>query len=177
MAKRLQQVNPHNRRAWRGVLELAEGLIGGDADRGGEVEGTQLVAAELREGEAIGEADLLVQPVGTAMSLVSEEQAVAFLEAGGPVGPLGVGGEEPEPAGNGAAFPEGFPGIMDPEVKVLPVIHPAASQVTVLKGKPEGPDEVKHGTGEGAEAAGIASVLWDFRLEKDDMQIGQGAYR
>jgi hypothetical protein len=91
------------------VMELPESLVGGDPDRGGQVERAQGLLIEAGQVNAVIVADFLMQPVGAAVALAAEEEGVPRLEAGLPVGPAGVGGEEPDAAGEISGLAESLP--------------------------------------------------------------------
>lgn len=153
-----------------GKLKLAECFVTGDGDGAGEVEGAERFRMEAGDGEAVWVTDCLMEPIGATMALVAEEEAIAREEGSVPEGAFGVGGKEPEPAGGGGVLLEGLKRRMDMELKLLPVIHSGAAEVFVVEGEAEGFDEVEGSGGEGAEAADVAGVLGDFRLEEDDME-------
>lgn len=155
----------------RRMVQLAKGLVGGNSDRGGKVEGTQGVIGKTGQAEPERVADLSVKRVRASVAFVSEEKGVSGTEGGIPVGALRMGGEEPDPGGAAGSGPEGFPGFVAVEVQLTPVIHSAALEVAVIEGKAEGADKVEAGSGEGAHAADVSRVLGDFGFVEDDMQL------
>ena len=92
------------------LTKLAERLVSGDSRRSREIQGAQLGVC-LRDGDALF-TDLLVEPVGSALALVAEDQTVAIGIPGIPVGLFRPGGEEPEAVRTVGAGLEGFPVLM-----------------------------------------------------------------
>lgn len=127
----------------RDVVDLAEGFVAGDGDGTGEVEGAQGLGVKAGEGEAVGVADGPVEPIGAAMALIAEEEAVAGGKRGIPKGTLGMGGEEPEAPRRIRVLAESVEGRMDMIVQLLPIIHAGAAEVAIVEGKSEGFDEVE----------------------------------
>lgn len=71
---------------------MAEGFVGSDADAGGEVEGAEGVV-EVADFDAAIDSDPGVEPVGSAVPLVPEDEAVAGEVSDVPVGAGSMGRE------------------------------------------------------------------------------------
>jgi hypothetical protein len=153
------------------MMQLSKGLVGGNPDGGGKIEGPQGVIGETGQLEPEGVADLPVKGAGAPVALVSEEKAVSGMEGRIPEGAFRMGGEEPDSGGASGGGPEGIPGVMAVEVQLTPVIHSATPEVAVLEGKAEGPHEVKAGSGEGTHPADVSRILGNFGFVEDDMQL------
>jgi len=151
-------------------MDLAEGLVGGDPDSGGKVEGTEGMGAEAGKGEAVGVANGLMEPVRASVSLVAKEEGVSGVETYGPEGRGGMGREEPDTVRKSGGHLEDLPRGVTMDIKLIPVVHAAATKVAILEGKPEFTDEVETGPGEGAEAADVSGVLGDFRFKEDYLE-------
>jgi len=122
------------------------------------------------KGDAEFVADLLMQPVGASMPLISEKKGIAGIKLNGPEVLLGMGCEEPDSLRKGIRFLKIFPGIMYRDIQMPPVIHATTPEIAVLKGKPEWAHQMKPGAGKGTQAADISRILRNFRLEEDDIQ-------
>jgi hypothetical protein len=181
------------------MMNLAEGLVGGDTAGGGEVEGAEDLA--LRSGDTrlawqgrgsgahgvagdIGET-ILTHKVGYAevegggdgvtdgirdpSALGTEDQAIAVGEARVPEAARGLGGKEPETARAGGSGKESGPVDVVPDIEGVPVIHAGAAQFGVGDLKAKRMDEVEGAAGEGAHTPDIPRVLRNLGVVQDEV--------
>jgi hypothetical protein len=152
---------------------LADGLVDGGADGGGEVEGA--LADDHGEGdEAIGVG--FEDGWGQAAGFFAEDEVVAGVELDLPGGAGGFGGEDPSAALSGWArgVAVGGPGLVLGGPEARPVVEACAAAGLLGGIKAEGLDEMEGAPRSDAGAADVARVVRDLRLVEDDVEQGIG---
>ena len=154
-----------------GLAQLPECFVGSDAGSGRQIEGAEF-GIGLRDGDAIF-ADFLMEPIRGAMAFIAKDEPVAVGIFGIPVGFLCPSGKEPQSLRFFRAGLKCFPVVVVVQVEAVPVIHPAAPDLFVGNVETEGMNEMEARVGNRTEPPDVTGVLWDFRIEEDDVQHGE----
>jgi hypothetical protein len=149
-------------------LDLAKRFVEDNCGGGGEVEAAFFgYLGDADDSVGVGVLDF----GGDAGGFAAEDQPVACREFCLPEGAVAFGGEEPD----WGAFllgeiEEGFGIVVNGEAQARPIVHGAATEISVAEDEAEGADEVEFGSTGDAGAGDVAGVGGDLRLQERELE-------